>query len=195
MSEIEAGVEGRAWTRREVELVVSVYLHMLRMQLMGQTPNKAEHNRQLQQKQGSESTFQQVVGFDGDLFRPADLLWPEFPSLLSFDRKAEAVGAVDALMLKVPADGVGFFGIDGLHDEFPIVSPPLFGGTAQARQCRMRGDRGIGCAEGVAAMAGPGVVGGVGDHLRAKRVQFDVAVTLQQVAIIADGTCLVASFP
>ena len=48
MSEIEAGVEGRAWTRREVELVVSVYLRMLRMQLMGQTPNKAEHNRQLQ---------------------------------------------------------------------------------------------------------------------------------------------------
>jgi len=48
MSEIEAGVEGRAWTRREVEAVVGVYLHMLRMQLMGQTPNKAEHNRQLQ---------------------------------------------------------------------------------------------------------------------------------------------------
>jgi hypothetical protein len=48
MSEVEAGVEGRAWTRREVELVVNVYLHMLRMQLMGQTPNKAEHNRQLQ---------------------------------------------------------------------------------------------------------------------------------------------------
>jgi len=27
---------------------VNVHLHMLRMQLMGQTPNKAEHNRQLQ---------------------------------------------------------------------------------------------------------------------------------------------------
>jgi len=91
-----------------------------------------------QQKQGSESAFQQVVGFDGDLFRPADLLWPEFPSQLSFDRKAEAVGAVDALMLKVPADGVGFFGIGGLHDQFPVVPPPLFGGAAQARQCRMR---------------------------------------------------------
>lgn len=48
MGQDEAGVEGRAWTRREVELVVGVYLHMLRMQLMGQTPNKAEHNRQLQ---------------------------------------------------------------------------------------------------------------------------------------------------
>src|SRR5690348_15443099 len=42
MSEIEAGVEGRAWTRREVEAVVGIYLHMLRMQLMGQTPNKTE---------------------------------------------------------------------------------------------------------------------------------------------------------
>jgi len=41
MSEVEAGVEGRAWTRREVELVVNVHLHMLRMQLMGQTSNKA----------------------------------------------------------------------------------------------------------------------------------------------------------
>ena len=48
MNKIEAGVEGRAWTRHEVETVVSVYLHMLRMQLMGQTPNKTEHNRQLQ---------------------------------------------------------------------------------------------------------------------------------------------------
>jgi hypothetical protein len=48
MGEAETGATGAAWTRREVELVVSVYLHMLRMQLMGQTPNKAEHNRQLQ---------------------------------------------------------------------------------------------------------------------------------------------------
>jgi len=48
MGETEAGATGAAWTRREVELVVSVYLHMLRMQLMGQTPNKAEHNRRLQ---------------------------------------------------------------------------------------------------------------------------------------------------
>lgn len=48
MGETETGATGAAWTRREVELVVSVYLHMLRMQLMGQTPNKAEHNRQLQ---------------------------------------------------------------------------------------------------------------------------------------------------
>jgi hypothetical protein len=48
MSSFERGVEGGAWTRREVELVVGVYLHMLRMQLMGQTPNKAEHHRQLQ---------------------------------------------------------------------------------------------------------------------------------------------------
>jgi len=54
----------------------------------------------LKQKQGSESSFHQVVGFDDGLFRPADLLWPEFPSQLSFDRKTEAVGAVDALMLK-----------------------------------------------------------------------------------------------
>jgi len=48
MGETETGATGAAWTRREVELVVSVYLRMLRMQLMGQTPNKAEHNRQLQ---------------------------------------------------------------------------------------------------------------------------------------------------
>jgi hypothetical protein len=48
MGETKTGSTGAAWTRREVELVVGVYLHMLRMQLMGQTPNKAEHNRQLQ---------------------------------------------------------------------------------------------------------------------------------------------------
>lgn len=48
MNEIEAGVEGEPWTRQEVEVVVADYLHMLRLQLMGQTPNKAEHNRRLQ---------------------------------------------------------------------------------------------------------------------------------------------------
>jgi hypothetical protein len=42
---------------------------------------------------------------------------------LPFDRKTEAVGAVDPLMLKVPADGVGFLGIDGLHDQRPVVPP------------------------------------------------------------------------
>jgi len=34
--------------------------------------------------------FQQVSGFDGVLFRPADLPWPEFPPQLLFDREAEA---------------------------------------------------------------------------------------------------------
>ncbi|MGH8112257.1 MAG: DUF3883 domain-containing protein [Rhodanobacteraceae bacterium] len=48
MSDVGAGTVGRAWTRREVEAVVAVYLQMLRMQLMGQTPNKAENNRHLQ---------------------------------------------------------------------------------------------------------------------------------------------------
>jgi hypothetical protein len=41
-------------------------------------------------KQRSESTFKQVFGFDGGLFRPADLPWPEFPPQLLFDRRAEA---------------------------------------------------------------------------------------------------------
>lgn len=44
-------------------------------------------------------------------------------------------------------------------------------------------------------MAGPCVVRRIRDHFRAQRVQFDVAVALQQVAVVADGTRLVASFP
>jgi len=78
------------------------------------------------EKQGSESTFQQVVGFDGGPFRPADLLWSEFSSRVTFDREAEAIGTVDALMLTVPAHAVGFFEVDGLHDHFQVVPPPLF---------------------------------------------------------------------
>jgi len=81
------------------------------------------------QKQGAESTFQQVVGFDSGLLGRPIYFGPSFrPSCCSI--KAEAVGAVDALMLDVPADGVSFFGIDGLHDEFPVVSPPLLQGAA-----------------------------------------------------------------
>ena len=42
------GETGRPWTRSEVETAVAAYLHMLRLSLNGQVPNKAEHNRQLQ---------------------------------------------------------------------------------------------------------------------------------------------------
>lgn len=48
MNGTSSGVVGQAWTRHEVDAVVSVYLHMLRLQLMGQRVNKAEHNRRLQ---------------------------------------------------------------------------------------------------------------------------------------------------
>ncbi len=46
---IEDGVAGATWTAAEVEAAVAVYFQMLRMQELGQTPNKAEHNRRLQQ--------------------------------------------------------------------------------------------------------------------------------------------------
>lgn len=43
------GVTGSPWTQAEVEATVAVYFQMLRMQELGQKPNKAEHNRRLQQ--------------------------------------------------------------------------------------------------------------------------------------------------
>lgn len=46
---IERGVAGSDWTEAEVEAAVAVYFQMLRMQELGQVPNKAEHNRRLQQ--------------------------------------------------------------------------------------------------------------------------------------------------
>lgn len=46
---IEEGVAGFPWTEAEVETAVAVYFQMLRMQELGQKPNKAEHNRKLQQ--------------------------------------------------------------------------------------------------------------------------------------------------
>jgi hypothetical protein len=45
----EEGVTGSPWTEAEVDAVVAVYFQMLRMQELGQKPNKAEHNRQLKQ--------------------------------------------------------------------------------------------------------------------------------------------------
>jgi hypothetical protein len=45
---IDEGIAGEDWTRFEVEATIAVYFQMLRMQEMGQRPNKAEHNRRLQ---------------------------------------------------------------------------------------------------------------------------------------------------
>lgn len=45
----EEGITGSPWTEAEVETVVGIYFHMLRLQELGQKPNKAEHNRRLQQ--------------------------------------------------------------------------------------------------------------------------------------------------
>lgn len=44
---MEDEVAGSPWSRREVDAIVRVHLRMLRMQLMGQRPNKTEHNRLL----------------------------------------------------------------------------------------------------------------------------------------------------
>jgi len=44
---MEEEVTGKPWSRREVDAVVRVHLRMLRMQLLGQKPSKAEHNRPL----------------------------------------------------------------------------------------------------------------------------------------------------
>lgn len=46
---IDDGVTGAAWSEAEVEATVAVYFQMLRMQELGQTPNKTEHNRRLQE--------------------------------------------------------------------------------------------------------------------------------------------------
>lgn len=45
----EEGVAGSAWTEWEVEAVVPDYFQMLRMQELGQKPNKTEHKRRLMQ--------------------------------------------------------------------------------------------------------------------------------------------------
>jgi hypothetical protein len=46
---LDEGVTGSPWTEAEVAVTVEVYFQMLRMQEMGQRPNKAEHNRKLLQ--------------------------------------------------------------------------------------------------------------------------------------------------
>jgi hypothetical protein len=45
----EEGVAGASWTEWEVEAVVASYFQMLRMQELGQKPNKTEHKRRLMQ--------------------------------------------------------------------------------------------------------------------------------------------------
>jgi hypothetical protein len=46
---IENAETGKPWSPTEVGAIVSVYFQMLRMQEMGQIPNKTEHNRRLLQ--------------------------------------------------------------------------------------------------------------------------------------------------
>lgn len=48
MPDSSQGQTGAPWTRHEVEATVSVYFHMLRLELLGQRYNKAQHNRDLQ---------------------------------------------------------------------------------------------------------------------------------------------------
>lgn len=43
----DGGITGSPWTRAEVEATVADYFRMLRMQEMGQRPNKAQHTRRL----------------------------------------------------------------------------------------------------------------------------------------------------
>lgn len=89
------------------------------------------------------------------------------------------------LALKVQADGVGFFRVDVFHDQFAVALLAFFGGVAEAKQGGVGGEQRVGRAQRVMWMAGPAVVGGVGDHAGAQRVEFDVAMALQQVAFVA----------
>lgn len=49
--------------------------------------------------------------------------------------------------------------------------------------------------EGVGCMAGPRVVGRIGAHARANRVELDIAVAAQQVGVAIDEGGFVAAFP
>lgn len=60
---------------------------------------------------------------------------------------------------------------------------------------RMRRDEPVRLAEGVAAVAGPAVLAGVGDHVGAHGVEFDVALAGEKIVLGLDGTGLVAAFP
>lgn len=104
-------------------------------------------------------------------------------------------GLVDVLGLEVPASGVGFFGVDGLHDERAVVLLALVRGAAKVLHHGVRCDCGIRRAQCLMAEARPAVISWVGHHFCVYRVEFDVALALQQVAIVADRACFVATLP
>lgn len=67
--------------------------------------------------------------------------------------------------------------------------------SPQSEVQRMGRDDRVGLAEGVASVAGPAVLPGVGNHVGAHGVEFDVALAGEQIFLGLDGTGFVAAFP
>lgn len=99
------------------------------------------------------------------------------------------------LVLEMPANGVGFFKVDSLHDELAVVLLALVRGAAEVLHHGVRCDLGIKRVHCMMAEAGPAVIGRVGYHFCAHRAEFDVASAQQQVAVVADQACFVATLP
>ena len=70
-------------------------------------------------------------------------------------------------------DCVGFLRGDGLHHEASVVVSAAFHIVGQTHDGGVGGDEGIGAAVGMVTVAGPRVIGGIGHHHGAYRVQFD----------------------
>jgi hypothetical protein len=141
-----------AWSREEVEAAVSDYLHMLTLELSGQTYNKSEHRRNLQTKlrgrsEGSiERKHQNISAVLIDLgcpyisgYKPLSnyqsILFDVVQDRLSqdqlFDRSAISAAEQPAVMPLVP------------DFNFVIESPPLITEVSEPRAAYSVRNKGI----------------------------------------------------
>ena len=121
-----------AWSREEVEAAVSDYLHMLTLEMSGQTYNKSEHRRNLQTKlrdrsEGSiERKHQNISAVLIDLgcpyisgYKPLsnyqsilfDLVQDRLSQDQLFDRSAISAAEQPAVMPLVPDSSIGGKGV------------------------------------------------------------------------------------
>ncbi len=103
-----------------------------------------------------------------------------------FDLGSQAIAAPDALLLGVAAQVGSFLRVEGFCDELRVGALAFVVGAAESQVGDVWGDARVVAAEGIAGVAGPGVLARPRDPTRACRIQLDVAIAGQQAMIAID---------
>ena len=100
----------------------------------------------------------------------------EFSSQGGFYLDFKAFVAEGCFVTGSGANGVDVLSVQGITKEFAVGVLPIRGCLAQLFVEHVIMDEAIGLAEGMVRVAGPGILGGVCDHVGGHGIQFDIPV-------------------